>query len=296
MRRKREVVAGGRIEGVSVIGFHGGIDPAHTPGRREAVFVDAEGRLVGLEGVEREGEVARSVLVVTGRQAGEGPLPGTATRFMRSFPAHLGFIVVVVGGNERSHAEALGTAMTPGEPPSVDAFVRWLANREAVAPEGLMAQRLGDAVAWYCSPTEASVLYQRIARVAEKEMIRAACLEDESALYQMSWWRSRVALSDPDRYFAAVGMERSNNRSMADTYLKAVLRKKSQDELEAGLVHARHQFDSLCEARRGRLMGTESPDQGGAERSQSQGAESVIGPLARMRGSVRRPYIVRRAA
>jgi hypothetical protein len=291
MRRTLKVVAGGRIEGLSVIGFHGEVDPSHTPGRREAVFADTEGHLVGMEGVEPGGEVR----VVTGQQAGGGALPGMATRFARAFPAQRGFIVVVVGGQERSHADALGTAVAPGGSPSLEAFMRWLATEEADAPEGLMAQRLGEAVAWYCGPEDASALYQRIAHVAEKEMVRAACLGEESALYQMSWWRSRVALSDPDRYFAAVGLERSN-RSMADAYLKAVLRKKSPDELEAGLEHARRQFDSLCaEARRGQLERTAAQE--GEEHGSSRGAESVIGPrLARSRNAVRGPFMVRRAA
>jgi hypothetical protein len=271
MTRKLAVGKDGRIDKLRVIGFHGEVDANETPGRREAIFTDAQGRLVGIERVEPSDKQATHVWVDVGAPAGGGPLPGVATRFHEALPAYLGHAVVVVGKMEREHARSLRTLQNRAESAQVTAFLQWLENPEQAVPEGILVQRVDEAIAWYCGFSEAYVLYERIGRIAEKEMIRAACRKDESALCEMSWWRSRVALTAEDDYFAAVGLERSD-RPMVDTYLEAVFYNEPRDRVEAGLEHARRQFDSLCTAEEGQGRAT-------TQQGESSNMEAIIGVL-----------------
>jgi hypothetical protein len=296
-----EITTEGQIKELSVIGFHGEVDARYTPGRQGPIYMDDGGRLARIERVEppsKQGEAespARAWLVL-GPPAAQG-IPGVATRIARPLPAFLEHFFVVVGDMEREYAQALlEVGPHVDDQPRVEAFLKWLAG-QAPHSEELRAERLGTLGAWYCTLAEANALYRRIAHVAEKAMGRACVREDERVLYQMSWWRSRVAMSDEDRYFAAVGLERSD-RSMADAYLQAVFRRKPREELEAGLEHARRQFDSLCEQeRRSRLFVAEAdpPVDGSTEGS----GRVVTGPRplrSSVRQEVRGPQIVQRKA
>lgn len=245
MRRKLAVVARGQIEGLQVIGYHGEVDASHTPGRREPIFT-AQERLAGIEHTEQPAKRVRFVWVDIGAPATAENLRGNATWFARVLPAYLGRIVVVVGLNERNYAEALLTEAPRARTRSVDSFVQWLSKIQTPAPEDVLVQRIGDAVAWYCSYSEAYVLYKRIGRVAKKQMLKAASSGDNKALYEMSWWFSRVALTESDDYLAAVGLEQCDSE-IAEIYLKAVTpRSIGREKVVAGLDRARRRFHTLC--------------------------------------------------
>lgn len=296
-----EITTEGQIKGLSVIGFHGEVDARYTPGRQGPIYMDGEGRLARIERVEPPSEQGSAGLpprawLVLGPPAEQG-IPGVATRIARPLPAFLDHFFVVVGEMERGHAQALReVGPHVDDQPRVAAFLEWLA-RQAPHSEELRAERLGTLGAWYCTLAEANALYRRIAYVAEKEMVRACVREDERGLYQVSWWRSRVAMSDEDRYFAAVGLERSD-RSMADAYLQAVFRRKPREELEAGLEHARRQFDSLCaQERRSRLFVADAdPLVDGSTQGSGQVVTGTPVMRLRARHDVRESQIVRQAA
>jgi hypothetical protein len=250
MKRALEVAPGERLEGVQVIGFHGGVAPEHTPGQREPVLANSQGRLVGIERVEYSpaGPPQQSVWTRTGELWRTGLLPGHATLLESPWPAYWGHIVMVLGQDEQAHASSLATIEPRVENPRVNELVRWL-SEPANAPPPPLTQRLGELVAWYCSPAQAFALYQRIARVAEKEMIRAANAGEDGAVYRASWWLTRAALDDTGRYLAAVGLEHSDP-GMAEAYLKSTFRKTPAEEIEAALSHARGVFTALCAAER----------------------------------------------
>lgn len=281
--RKSFEVHEGRIQGLRVIGFHGEVDASQTPARREPLFADAEGRIVGLEEGARVEAGTQSVRAVWGqvaRRGRDGALPGLATPLEQSDEAHWEHLIVVLGKSELRHLKHLMAAKTDDRAPRVDALLAWLTDPENQASTELRAQRVGEAVAWYCSPVEAFVLYQRISRVAEEEMMRASLARDDQALYQASWWLGRAAMEDSDRYIAAVGLELGDRR-MAEAYLKATFRKRPGQEIEAGLSHARGVFSARC-----RRM--EAP---GA--SPTRVDASNIGSLVKPLNSVRNRFVVR---
>ena len=253
MRRRYEVKAGGMIDGLRAIGFHGEVDPAQTPGRREAILADETWHLVGLEPVGLDGseDGAQAVWGQVGSRVEPGTLPGSATPLDRPLPAQLGHIFVILGRMELGYADALATVEPHVEAPHVSALLRWLHEPESSPPANLQVQRRGEQVLWYCSVEDAFALYQRICRMAEKEMVRASNAGNERALYEASWWLARASLDDSDRYFAAAGLERSN-RSIADAYLKATFRRRPAQEIEASLRHARGVLDAGCENERRR--------------------------------------------
>lgn len=289
MTRKLAVGMDGRIDKLRVIGYHGEVDANETPGRQQPIFTDLQGRLVGIDQVEPSDKQATHVWVDVGAPAGEGPLSGVATRFREPLPAYLGYAVVVVGKMERAHARALRTLQNRAESAHVTAFLHWLEHPEQPAPEGILVQRVDEVIAWYCGFSDAYVLYERIGLFAEKEMIRAACRKDESALCEMSWWRSRVALTPEDDYFAAVGLERSD-RPMVEAYLKAVFYKETRDSVEAGLEHARRQFAALCAAEEGQSSAT-------VWHGEPLKMKDTVGaPVLRALRHVREQQIVRKAA
>lgn len=296
-----EITTEGQIKGLSVIGFHGEVDARHTPGRQGPIYMDSEGRLARIERVEppsKQGTVGSPprAWLVLGPPAEQG-IPGVATRIERPLPAFLEHFFVVVGELERGHAQALlEVGPHVDDQPRVAAFLQWFAG-QAPHSEELRAERLGALGAWYCTLAEANALYRRIAHFAEKAMGHACVREDERALYQMSWWRSRVAMSDEDRYFAAVGLERSD-RSMADAYLQAVFRRKPREELEAGLEHARRQFDSLCEQeRRSRLFVADAdPPIDGSTQGKGLAVTATRPLRSSVRQEVRGPQIIQRKA
>lgn len=236
--RQIPVGAAGELPGLTVVGFHGHVDPAHTPARREAVLVDGERRLVCIERVdvvEAAGQLPPSVWVRAGQPLDQdASLPGEATP-LGPLPAHLGSVVVVLGAAERAAAARLVEVEDRHEVRGVGAFVRWLDERAPLSEE-LLAQRLGDMVVWYCRLEQAEALFERIRHVATEELVRAASLGDSPRLYSSSWWLSRAALDDADIYLAAAGLERSGDAGAADALLRAAFRKRAREQIEDGLA------------------------------------------------------------
>lgn len=294
MTRTFEVVLEDKLDGLEVIGFHGEVDPAHTPGRREPVLIDELGRLVGLEVMEpRQADDTRQrVLVRAGQRLSAGPLPRVATRLEQHWVAQWGYIIVVLGKQEQVYARVLSTVEPRVEEPAVDRLTQWLASGTADAPPSLRVQRIGELVAWYCGPTQAFALYQRIARVAEKEMFRAFNAGEDGALYRASWWLARAALDDAGRFLAAVGLERSNP-GIADAYVKSTFRKKSAEEIEAALAHGRGVFSDCCTAERQQSVIQDITIQGTALADTFRAIRAPdIGDLSRARRTVRQHFKV----
>jgi hypothetical protein len=221
----------------------------------------------------------------TGELWRTGLRPGSATRLESPWPARWGHIVVVLGKDEQAHASALATIEPRVENPRLNELVHWLEGAASAPP---LAQRLGELVAWYCSPAQAFALYQRVARVAEKEMIRAANAGENGALYRASWWLTRAALDDTGRFLAAVGLERGDP-GMAEAYLKSTFRKRPAEEIEAALAHARGVFSACCAAERHTpaMQETASPARGDPPHAPWR---ANTGSLSRTRDSVREQF------
>ena len=300
MKKKFNIGSNGLIEGLHVIGFHGEVDLAQTPARREPLFVDEEGRLVGLDSLEQNTtEAAPSVRAIWGRvgQRIEGPLPGIGTKLDELGAAYWTHIAVILGETELRHAKELAVASFGLGVPRVYEFLTWLGDPTASFATEVNRKRYGDGAVWYCSPEESFTLYRCISRIAEQRMLRASNEKDERALYQASWWLARAAIDDSDRYIAAVGLERSERR-MADAYLKATFRKRSSAEIEAGLTHARGVFNDKCVFSKSEVGEThrilQNPPVG--QIVENGGIPNIGKTLTRSRASVRKQFIVGRTA
>ncbi len=220
--RKVDVGPDGTLAGVSVVGVHGEVDPAHTPARHQPVLADEEGRIVRIERVETNLQPVAAWLKV-GKASAPDRLPGVGTRLKPSTPAVLGNIVVVMGGDERSEAERLPEFIEPSR--------KW---------------HIGDAVAWYCRPAEAVGLFQRIRRRAQDKVVQALKKGDREHLYRYCWWLSRTAVDDADIFLAAAGLEQCD-AGMADVLLGATIgRKKTPDQVQEGLMSARDRLKELA--------------------------------------------------
>jgi hypothetical protein len=238
--QRLEVPPDGTLSDLRVVGFHGRVDPEHTPARRAPIFADAQGRLVRIE--REEGDP--SVLLRRGKSSVEdSSLPGEATRF-GPFQAVLGRLVVIVGKDELRVAPRLARQLDRALFPNVDAFVGWI-NGHGTSPEGLAAQRIGAAIAWYCTAAEGQALFERIRRVATEEVIDAVTRGDQQRLYGASWWLSRSALDEADTFLAAAGLEKCDP-GMADALIKATMRRQPREQIEAQLEHARRRLQALC--------------------------------------------------
>ena len=301
MKRCYQVKEGGRLEGLLAVGFHGEVDPTQTPGRREAILADETGHLIGLEGRGSDASEfdTQAVWGQVGARVETGSLPGVSTLLKPTLPAYRDHIVVVLGRAERDHAAALAKEEPPVDAPQASALLQWLLQPESVPPSGLMVQHREAAVLWYCGVADAFALYQRICRVAEKEMVRASNEGNDKALYQASWWLARASLDDSDRYFAAVGLERSN-RSIADAYLKATFRRRPAEEIEAALLHARGVLDDRrMDAKRRQMSANLVGNSSGPKMAAPRGDALDIGAtLFGSRARMRARYIIpqRRAA
>jgi hypothetical protein len=248
MMREIEAVPNGPLEGLRVIGFHGEVKPTRTPGRSEPIYVDEQGRLVRIEqvGPSRDAVGTRKVWLKVGPAAGEGPLPGHATRFDAPLPAYLGYLVMVVGRDERKWASSIRSIEPAMDTPDLRRFLDWLVSWDVPPPEGLRVRMPGEVVAWYCNEQNASGLHQRIAGVARNELIEAAQARNQGRLYQASWWLSRAGLDDSDQFLAAVGL-RHSSPPVADAFVQGGFPGRPVEEVQAGLVRAEQIFQSLCQ-------------------------------------------------
>lgn len=230
----------GALPDIQVVGFHGQVGADQTPARRGSVLADAEGRLVRILEVRPAGAGRREVLLeIDAEPLPAGELPGVGTR-LAPLPARLGDYVVVVGERERARRAELARRAGADEPQRVGPVVRWLGGNEARSEE-LGCERLGDTVAWYCTPDEAFALWRRIQAVAEEAFYRAL-EQDKHTLIAASYWLSRAKVTDQDIYLAAAGLRRAGSPHW-QTMLRAGARERSAEDWEAGLRRAEELFE-----------------------------------------------------
>jgi hypothetical protein len=240
----------GVLEGVRVVGLHGHIHPKATPARRAPVLVDDDSRLLRIVEVRRDADGA-DVLVETAETPiqEDGELPGEGTRVRPAWRARLDASIVVVGKEEIDRVDQLVPKQVLREPSTIERFIGWL-RAKGEPPEGLACQRFeaANAAVWYCSKPESFTLFERIERVAQDELFRAAQLliekhpDARTLLEERSWWLQRARTKDEDIYLAAAGLKRVGSphwRAM----LREGLRKPNPKDWEEGLRDAEQLLD-----------------------------------------------------
>lgn len=232
----------GLIPGLRVVGYHGRLGTDQTPARRAPVHADAENRLADIiearrASSKRSHKAERGVTVqIMSRPIPDDVWTSTGTR-IGPWPAQLGDVVVILGEREVRHASALTAQTVEGEPGRVPAFLRWLVTSERRCDQ-LQCERVGDLVAWYCGPEEASALWKRLAQLAREEVVRSARRGDDAELKKASFWLSRAAVGDPDIYLAAAGLRRASYRhwkALLDAGVQSVTEKERLAGVEKSL-------------------------------------------------------------
>lgn len=173
------VIAGadGHLEGLEICGFHGAIDPAATPARREPIFMDGKRRVVEvLSLVEGDGGARHAVVERSRPLAKNAHLPGVVTK-LEPLPARLGDIVVILGQRDM-------VALEPGQLP---------VRRAAVGELNIVV----------CSMEETLTLCETIAAKAIGAIREAMAKRDSKTLEQSAWWLSR-ATTEPAKLALAV--------------------------------------------------------------------------------------------
>jgi hypothetical protein len=208
--RKLTARADGSIPDLRVVGFNGRLGANQTPARRGPVLADANNRLALI----RESSPAPDGFVlkaeVTARPIPDDVWNSTGTRFDPSWPAWLGNVVVIVGEREILRAPGMAQQASATSVVGVRDFLRWLAL-DVERSDELRCARVGELVAWYCTPEQARGLWVCVAEQARLEVKRCAQRGDLPGLATASFWLQRAALGDPDIALAIAGLRHAKD-------------------------------------------------------------------------------------
>jgi len=187
-----EVGSDGRLAGLYIVGFHGAVDPGSTPGLRQPVHSDFQGRLVRLY---------PDLEIETFAKIGDGPLPGVGTKISQSWLAYKDDVVVALGDAERAAAAEIVARAKSGP---VREFLRRLRKQHAPADRTWRASREGALEVWCCSRDRADEVYRAIRAVAREHQKMAAM--NKKLLIEASWWLFNAAVDYDDTLQAAAGL------------------------------------------------------------------------------------------
>jgi hypothetical protein len=236
--------AEGFIQGLSVIGFHGYVEPDETPARLGPVYVDAQGchaRIaeVGLTQVRIESYPPPL--------PAEGPLPGDGTR-AGPWAARVGYTIIAIGPEEKRRGDAL-RRHAARENGRVAGFLAWFVGSELRSSE-LCCERREDSVAlWYCAEREGFTLRDSIVRVAKAELVETIRQGSSfEAIEDVAWWLSRAAVAEADIFLAGASLRRAMSPHWEDM-LRAILRLPRDRDLHADLAKAEETLKTAVETR-----------------------------------------------
>lgn len=233
-------VRDGVLQGLSVIGFHGEIEPTLTPARRGPVFVDAENRAVIVTETAGEQVFAEvSETVIRGRDSLQGAWTPT-----RSYPARLGGLYLILGPDERFRLKEVFARSHPDESRAVSELLRWMAS-DTILSETVRAERQrssvgeGDLSIWYCAREDADEVTRRYGEVYVGELLKIAREADATKIERAAFRLWRASTTVDDIYLVAAALQKIGYRRRRwDELLREGAREATPEERSAGVARA----------------------------------------------------------
>lgn len=208
--RKLAAQADGSIVDLRVVGFNGRLGANQTPARRGPVFADASNRLVAIRESSPAPDGFTLTVEVTDRPIPEDVWSTTGTRLDPPWPARLGNVVVIVGERETLHARSMARQSRAADVAGVREFLHWLVL-DVERSDELCCARVGELVAWYCTPEQSRGLWACVAEEARTEVQRCVQRGDLPGLAGASFWLQRAALADSDIALAIAGLRHAED-------------------------------------------------------------------------------------